>query len=43
MMPFGHKTKVTASLKLQYLATVPECTVYCHIYTAEQHVYVTSS
>jgi len=43
MMPFGHKTKVTASLNLQYMATVPEYTVYCHIYTAAQHVYITSS
>jgi hypothetical protein len=42
MMPFGHKTKVNASLKLEYLATVQEYTVYCHIYTAA-HVYMTSS
>jgi len=42
-MPFGHKTKVMASLKLQYLATVPQHAVYCHIYTAAQHVYMTSN
>ena len=43
MMPFGHETTVTASLKLEYLATVPEYSVYCHIYIAAQQVYMTSN
>ena len=42
-MPFGHKTTVTASMKLQNLATVSEYIVYCHIYTGTQHVYMTSN